>query len=67
MTIIEDRINQPITLTPGQHAPASGDMCLLEAVAWIAGEPWSDHPDMCRSGVGGVRSFMERLAQRRGP
>ena len=44
MTIIEDRINQPITLTPGQHAPGSGDMCLLEAVAWIAGEPWSDHP-----------------------
>ena len=45
MTIIEDRINQPITLKTGQHDPASGDMCLLEAVAWIAGEPWSDHPE----------------------
>jgi hypothetical protein len=45
MTIIEDRINQPITLKSGAHSPDSGEMCLLEAVAWIAGEPWTDRPE----------------------
>ncbi len=33
-----------ITLKSGSHEPDSGEMCLLEAVAYIADEPWSDHP-----------------------
>ena len=44
MTIIEERLQEPITLSAGSHHPDSGETCLLEAVAWIAGEPWSDHP-----------------------
>ena len=29
---------------PGDQPPAPGDLCLLEACAWMAGEPWSDSP-----------------------
>ena len=31
-------------LYPGGHEP-NGKMCLMEAVAWTAGEPWSAHPE----------------------
>ena len=34
----------------GEHYPASTEMCLLEAAAFQAGEPWSDHP-VCVSPV----------------
>ena len=30
-------------LYKGGHAP-DGEMCIMEAVAYLAGEPWSDHP-----------------------
>src|SRR5574341_38370 len=33
----------PVILYPGAHNP-DGKMCLMEAVAYVAGEPWSDHP-----------------------
>ena len=32
-----------LILTAGQH-DAGSEMCLLEAAAFQAGEPWSDHP-----------------------
>jgi hypothetical protein len=46
------------TLHKGSHTPpragdTTPDACLLEAVAWIAGEPWSDHP-ACTSPVLGT-------------
>ncbi len=46
MTIIDERLNliEVITLQHGMHADFEAGMCLLEATAWIAGEPWSDHP-----------------------
>lgn len=31
-------------LAAGPHAPDEGQACLLEAVAFVAGEPWSDRP-----------------------
>lgn len=31
-------------LASGAHAPDAGAMCVMEAVAFIAREPWSDHP-----------------------
>jgi hypothetical protein len=31
-------------LAKGAHAPDSGRACMMEAAAYIAGEPWSDHP-----------------------
>jgi len=33
-----------ITFAHGAHTPTSGEMCVMEAAAYIAGEPWSDHP-----------------------
>ena len=29
----------------GSHNPNDIDMCVMEAVAYIAGEPWSDRPE----------------------
>jgi len=54
-------------LYQGSHAP-DGQMCLLEAVAYIAGEPWSDAPEcVCpvlaafgRAWNDGMRSNEER-------
>jgi len=40
-------INKLTTLPPlayGSHAPDDGRACLMEAVAYVAGEPWSDRP-----------------------
>jgi hypothetical protein len=42
-----------LTLTSGGHDPDDGAMCTMEAVAYIAGEPWSDHPQ-CASPVIGA-------------
>jgi hypothetical protein len=38
------------TLSKGGHRPEDGAGCLLEAVAYVAGEPWSDRP-ACASPV----------------
>lgn len=38
------RVAQRFTLTAGQHTSALDGACLLEAVAYVAGEPWSDEP-----------------------
>jgi hypothetical protein len=38
-----------LRLDRGSHAP-DGRFCVMEAVAWVAGEPWSDRPH-CASGV----------------
>lgn len=38
--------------TGGHKGPADG-ACVMEAVAFVAGEPWSDHPE-CVSPVIGV-------------
>src|SRR6478735_8788911 len=44
MTIIEERLEAIPSLKSGAHSGPDDGMCLLEAVAWVAGEPWSDHP-----------------------
>jgi hypothetical protein len=33
-----------ITLGAGSHPPGGDAMCVMEAVAYVAGEPWSDDP-----------------------
>jgi len=45
-TILADRavLLDTITLANGSHRPYSGQMCVMEAAAYITGEPWSDHP-----------------------
>ena len=39
-----------LVLLKGAHAEASNQMCIMEAVAYMAGEPWSDSPQ-CASTV----------------
>jgi hypothetical protein len=34
----------PLKLSRGGHKPTDNEACLLEAVAYVAGEPWSDRP-----------------------
>ena len=31
-------------LASGGHAPTDGEMCVMEAVAWVTHKDWSDHP-----------------------
>ena len=45
MTIIEERLTPDIILKAGGHKADGDDMCLLEAVAYVAGEKWSDRPE----------------------
>lgn len=40
---IKERIAHFGPLKPGSHAP-NGDACVMEVVAFVAGEPWSDAP-----------------------
>jgi hypothetical protein len=39
-----DRLAEVATLKSGGHEPSDGEMCVMEAVAYVAGEPWSDAP-----------------------
>jgi hypothetical protein len=45
MSIVAERLEklQGISLRSGAHSPDSL-MCVMEAVAYVAGEEWSDHP-----------------------
>src|SRR6478736_10567984 len=42
--MLTERIEKIPALSSGAHAAESGEMCVMEAVAWVAGENWSDHP-----------------------
>jgi hypothetical protein len=50
-----------ITLKSGNHRAREKGVCVMEAVAWIAGEPHSDHPQ-CACPV--ITSFMIRWNDR---
>ena len=39
------RLAKVKTLKSGGHAQTQRQMCVMEAVAYVAGEPWSDHPE----------------------
>ena len=41
--VIAERIAHFGPLASGAHEP-NGEACVMEAVAFVAGEPWSDHP-----------------------
>ncbi|MGH9249762.1 MAG: hypothetical protein ACRD0W_09650 [Acidimicrobiales bacterium] len=55
MTILPDRLPvlDDLVLEAGSHKSWSDGACVLEAVAYIAGEPWSDHPE-CASPIIGA-------------
>ena len=42
--VIAERIAHFGPLASGSHQP-NGEACVMEAVAFVAGEPWSDHPE----------------------
>ena len=46
MSIDQSRLDEIMRkpLLEGAHEP-DGEMCVMEAVAYVAGEPWSDKPD----------------------
>jgi hypothetical protein len=55
MTIVQDRLAriEALRLSSGAHLSAGDEMCVMEAVAFVAGERWSDHP-RCASKVIGA-------------
>src|SRR6478736_7155108 len=53
--MLTERIEKIPALSSGSHAAESGEMCVMEAVSWVAGEPWSDHP-VCACPV--ISSFL---------
>ena len=57
--IIPERLARlpDITLKSGNSAENEARMCVMEAVAYVAGEPWSDHPK-CACPV--ITAFMVR-------
>ena len=44
-----------IALASGSHSGPNGEACVMEAVSYVAGEPWSDHP-VCASPI--ITSFL---------
>jgi hypothetical protein len=60
MSVIEDRLPylEPLKLGRGSHEPPSNGLvnaCVMEAVSYVAGEPFSDRPE-CASPV--ITSFL---------
>jgi hypothetical protein len=41
------KLPKAVTFAAGQHEPQEKirEACIMEAVAWVAREPWSDHPE----------------------
>ena len=50
MTTIPERLTEINRLDHGAHQSPAEGMCLLEAVAYVAGEKFSDHPE-CASPI----------------
>ena len=45
MTIIHPEVIDTVVLKSGSHESLEAGACLLEAVSYVAGEPWSDRPE----------------------
>ena len=43
--MIESRLAALPPLSCGNHSESDGEFCAMEAAAYVAGEPWSDHPE----------------------
>ena len=51
-----------LTLSRGGHQAGGGEFCVMEAVAFIAGEPWTDHPKCASRVIGAfMRSWNDDL------
>ena len=63
MPLIQERLEkiQTLSLKAGAHSPNS-TFCILEVVAFVAGEPWSDHPECACPIIGAfLRSWNDFL------
>ena len=64
MTIVIDqsRLSKITSLASGGHSEKSKQMCAMEAAAYIAREPWSDHPECVCPVIGAfMRSWNDAL------
>ena len=60
-TQIIERLAHFGPLKSGAHPP-NGEACVMEAVAFVAGEPWSDHPACACPVIGAfLRSWNDLL------
>jgi hypothetical protein len=61
VTIVNELDLAELVLYHGAHDP-NGKMCVMEAVAFVAGEPWSDHPECASPVIGAfLRSWNDVL------
>ena len=65
-TIIPERLKkvEKIPLLKGGHEPPNGEFqaCVMEAVSFVAGEPWSDNPECASKVIGAfMRSWNDSL------
>ena len=57
-----ERLAKITKLYSGSHNP-NGKMCAMEAVAYVAGEPWSDHPECACPVIGAfMRAWNDALS-----
>lgn len=57
-----DRLKAITALGEGAHEEGSGTMCVMEAVAWVAREPWSDQPQCACPVIGAfMRAWNDSL------
>ncbi len=62
--INSDRLAQIITLAAGSHEKFSEGVCAMEAVAYVAGEKFSDHPKCACPVIGAyMRAWNDALPQ----
>ena len=54
-----DRLSQITALDSGSHDDLDDGACVMEAVAYVAREPWSDPSAMRLSGDRGVPAILE--------
>ena len=65
-TVDADRLASIKVLDRGGHKTAAEGMCAMEAVAHLAGEPWSDQPDCaCPVIAAFLRGWNDNLADGR--
>ena len=63
-TILPDRLAQITTLAHGSHLSVEAGLCAMEAVAFIAGETHSDHPNCASPVIGAfMRAWNDGLPQ----
>ena len=61
MTTTRELDLDTLILKAGGH-PEDGEFCIMEAVAFVAGEPWSDHPACASQVIGAfMRSWNDAL------